>query len=202
MDYYVPCTNFITAIVVVKWTTKFLKYSKVFHYLIIFNLSLTRRVACGDPWRHIKTFHSRKGKKLSLCLTKHYAMKTWGEWIYWLTFSSSRHWVKASGQLHATADLPPVPTGLENLWALESKFLTLRDSNSDRSVAKSVASRYIDWATTALFSHIVLLTCRWKWLKMQVGFRQGLRKKKYLYIYIHIENMYIRLCYMELSTCS
>jgi hypothetical protein len=44
---------------------------------------------------------------LSLCLNKHYSMKTYGQWMYRPMSPWPRHWLEVSGQFHAQAALPP-----------------------------------------------------------------------------------------------
>jgi hypothetical protein len=48
----------------------------------------------------------RQKVKLSLHLTKHYAMKTYGEWTHRPHFSWPRHWLEVSDQLQALVALP------------------------------------------------------------------------------------------------
>jgi hypothetical protein len=84
-----------------------------------------------------------------------------GEWMYRSTFSSLRHYLEVSGQLHAPAALPsekeslyPLDRwldGLQNRWTIwgSENSLLYRDSNFDPSVVQPIASRYTEWANTA-----------------------------------------------------
>jgi hypothetical protein len=98
----------------------------------------------------------------SLCLIKHYAMKSCGKWMYRSTFSLPRYLVELSGQLHAPVALTPEDgtpgthcigrwvnprTGLDDME--KRKFLPHRDSNSDSSVIQLIVSRYTGYAAPA-----------------------------------------------------
>jgi hypothetical protein len=84
------------------------------------------------------------------------------EWMYRSTFSSPRHQVEGSGQLHAPVALLPgkellIPTEEEAGWAPKPVWTTWRrgnswpywDSNSDSLVVQSVANRYTDYGIPA-----------------------------------------------------
>jgi hypothetical protein len=85
-----------------------------------------------------------------------------GEWVYRSTYSSPRHWLEVSGQLHTPAALPPRKKILSTHWLegrvgprtnLEDigrrKFCPYREWNSDPSVVQYVASLYTDCAILA-----------------------------------------------------
>jgi hypothetical protein len=93
-------------------------------------------------------FGKNEKVKLFLCLTKHYAMKTYLEWMYRSTFPSPRYQLEVSGRLHISAALSPgkeplVLIGREVEWTPEPVW----GSNSDPSVVQPVARRYTDYAT-------------------------------------------------------
>jgi hypothetical protein len=80
-----------------------------------------------------------------------------GEWMYRSTFSWPRHQLEVSGQLHAPATLSlgkklQVPIRQDAGWApdvdgvVKRKSWPYRDSNSDPSFVKPVASPYTDYA--------------------------------------------------------
>jgi hypothetical protein len=48
-----------------------------------------------------------------------------GEWMYGSTFSSRRHYLEASGQLHVPAALPSVPTGEYDATTYQEKHKLL-----------------------------------------------------------------------------
>jgi len=56
---------------------------------------------------------------LSLCLTKHHAVKTYWVWRYSATLTYPLHWKEVSGHLHAPATVPPEkepPYPLDRGW--------------------------------------------------------------------------------------
>jgi hypothetical protein len=57
--------------------------------------------AVGCVYSRASFFYAFKEVKLSLCLTKHHAMKTYGQWID--VFSTPRDESEVSGQRHAPA---------------------------------------------------------------------------------------------------
>jgi hypothetical protein len=60
--------------------------------------------------------------KLSLCLTKHHAMKAyWGVEVS-STHFLPRHKMEVSGQLHAPAALPPPPQGKSPWYPLDRRL--------------------------------------------------------------------------------
>jgi hypothetical protein len=72
---------------------------------------------------------------LSLCLTKHHAMKTWDSGGVAPFILNLRHQIEVSGQLHVSIALPPgketpVPTGYEAGWAPEAVWTRCWDSKS------------------------------------------------------------------------
>jgi hypothetical protein len=86
-----------------------------------------------------------KNVNFPIYVIKRYAMKTYGGMEIWLHHSLLVHYLEVSGQLHASAALPPVFNGKRRLagpqsWSgryREEKSLFCRESNLGRPAISS-----------------------------------------------------------------
>jgi hypothetical protein len=124
-----------------------------------------RPALCRAKMGRILNFHKVK-VKLSLCLTKHHAMKTIGEWRYSSTHSLTSTLEGVEWPASRPSRFTPRERSPRTPWiggwvgpravldaVVKRKIPSpCRESNSRTPVVQPVAQRYTDWAIMALLN--------------------------------------------------